>query len=133
MPQLATPSPAPEPATAATTPPGSSSPSPSTHDACNVAPIPVPADRAAPPIRSQDAGDPPAPRPLTEAEAALLQAMVAQPAVSSGDLAKGLGIAASTVRKRQGAIRAKLGGKEGDLVRIARECGLVGGIAAEEE
>jgi len=55
--------------------------------------------------------------------------MAAQPAASSGDLAAGLGIAASTVRKRQGAIRAKLGGAEGDLVRIARERGLVRGTA----
>ncbi len=109
--------------------PGSSSPPPSAHDAREAAPLPIPADRAAPPIRSQDAGDPPAPRPLTEAEAALLRAMETHPAASSGDLATRLGIAASTVRKRQGAIRAKLGGKEGDLVRIARECGLVGSIA----
>jgi len=109
--------------------PVSSSPPPSTHDARETAPLPVPADRAAPPIRSQDAGEIPAPRPLTEAEAALLQAMAAQPAASSGDLAAGLGIAASTVRKRQGAIRAKLGGAEGDLVRIARERGLVRGTA----
>jgi len=78
----------------------------------------------------RDAGEPPAPRPLTEAEAALLRAMVAHPAASSGELATRLGIAASTVRKRQGAIRAKLGGGEGDLVQIAHECGLVGGIAA---
>jgi len=110
--------------------PVSSSPLPSTHDACNAARLPVPEDRAAPPMLSRDAGETPAPRSLTEAEAALLRAMAAQPAASSGDLATGLGIAASTVRKRQGAIRAKLGGKEGDLVRIARECGFVGGIAA---
>jgi len=129
MPSRATPPSTPEP-TEETALPVSSSPPPSTHDACNAARLPVPVDRAAPPIRSQDAGEPPAPRPLTEAEAALLRAMAAHPAASSGDLATGLGIAASTVRKRQGAIRAKLGGGEGDLVRIARECGLVGGIAA---
>jgi len=129
MPSRATPPSTPEP-TEETALPVSSSPLPSTHDACNAARLPVPVDRAAPPIRSQDAGEPPAPRPLTEAEAALLRAMAAHPAASSGDLATRLGIAASTVRKRQGAIRAKLGGGEGDLVRIARECGLVGGIAA---
>ncbi len=129
MPSRATPPSTPEP-TEETALPVSSSPPPSTHDACNAARLPVPVDRAAPPIKSQDAGEPPAPRPLTEAEAALLRAMAAHPAASSGDLATGLGIAASTVRKRQGAIRAKLGGGEGDLVRIARECGLVGGIAA---
>ncbi len=130
MSRPATPSPAPEPATAAATPPVSPSPPPSMRDARDAAPLPVPADRAAPPMMVRDAGEPPAPRPLTEAEAALLRAMETHPAASSGDLAKGLGIAASTVRKRQGAIRAKLGGAEGDLVRIARECGLVGGIAA---
>jgi len=129
MPSRATPPSTPEP-TEETALPVSSSPPPSPHDACNAARLLVPVDRAAPPIRSQDAGEPPAPRPLTEAEAALLRAMETHPAASSGDLAKGLGIAASTVRKRQGAIRAKLGGGEGDLVRIARECGLVGGIAA---
>jgi len=130
MSRPATPSPAPEPAEEDSALPVSSSPPPSVRDARETAPLPVPADRAAPPIRSQDAGEIPAPRPLTEAEAALLRAMAAHPAASSGDLATGLGIAASTVRKRQGAIRAKLGGAEGDLVRIARECGFVGGIAA---
>jgi len=113
--------------------PVSSSPPPSTHDARETAPLPVPADRAAPPIRSQDAGEIPAPRPLTEAEAALLQAMAAQPAASSGDLAAGLGIAASTVRKRQGAIRAKLGGMEGDLVRLARERGMLPAVTMAAE
>jgi len=129
MSRPATPSPAPELAEEDSALPVSSSSPPSPHDACNAAPLPVPEDRAAPPIRSQDAGEIPAPRPLTEAEAALLRAMEAHPAASSGDLATGLGIAASTVRKRQGAIRAKLGAAEGDLVRIARERGLVRGTA----
>jgi len=70
---------------------------------------------------------------LTEAEAALLRAMATHPAASSGDLATGLGIAASTVRKRQGAIRAKLGGMEGDLVRLARERGTLSTVTTVAE
>lgn len=69
----------------------------------------------------------PAPAPqvdFTRAEVAVLRAMAAAPGASSGELAARLGIAASTVRKRQGAIRAKLGGAAGDLVRLARERGV---------
>jgi len=64
---------------------------------------------------------------------ALLRAMETHPAASSGDLATRLGIAASTVRKRQGAIRAKLGGKEGDLVRLARERGMLPAVTTAAE
>jgi hypothetical protein len=60
---------------------------------------------------------------LTEAEEALLTVMAVAPGTSSADLGAKLGIAASTVRKRQGAIRAKLGGGEGDLVYLARVYG----------
>ncbi len=133
MSRPATPSPAPELAEEDSALPVSSSPPPSVRDARETAPVPVPADRAAPPIRSQDAGEIPAPRPLTEAEAALLRAMETHPAASSGDLAKGLGIAASTVRKRQGAIRAKLGGMEGDLVRRARARGMLPAVTMAAE
>jgi len=60
---------------------------------------------------------------LTVAEEALLAAMAAAPGTSSADLGAKLGIAASTVRKRQGAIRAKLGGGAADLVHLARSNG----------
>ncbi|MHB8646192.1 MAG: type IV secretory system conjugative DNA transfer family protein [Thermomicrobiales bacterium] len=60
---------------------------------------------------------------LTEAEIALLAAMVAAPGASSATLATSLRVAASTVRKRQGAVRTKLGGMDGDLVRLAQERG----------
>ncbi len=128
MPRLAASAPVSEPAADAAVV-VSPSPRSSAHDARAATPLSVPEDRAVPPTRSRDVGETRAPRSLTEAEAALLRAMAAHPMASSGDLAKGLGIAASTVRKRQGAIRAKLGGKEGDLVRMARECGLVRGTA----
>jgi type IV secretory pathway TraG/TraD family ATPase VirD4 len=61
---------------------------------------------------------------LTGSEVAVLRAMAAAPGASSGELAARLGIAASTVRKRQSGVRAKLGGGEGDLVRLARERGV---------
>jgi len=125
MPRPAIPPVAPEPAGEGAAVVGSPSPPPPAHHARDAAPLSVPEDRAAPPTMWRGAGETPAPRSLTEAEAALLRSMAAHPMASSGDLAKGLGIAASTVRKRQGTIRAKLGGGEGDLVRMARERGLV--------
>jgi len=67
----------------------------------------------------------PTPELLTEAEAALLEAMVGAPGASSAALGESLGIAASTVRKRQAAIREKFGGREGNLVTLARDCGIM--------
>ncbi len=70
---------------------------------------------------------PPAPVPppaLTPREAQLLAALAADPAASSAALGGGLGIAAGTVRKALGGLRAKLGaGKDADgaaLVALAR-------------
>lgn len=70
---------------------------------------------------------------LTEAEMALLAAMAAAPGASSAALAIRLVVAASTVRKRQGAIRAKLGGMEGDLVWLARERGMLPAVTTAAE
>ncbi len=70
---------------------------------------------------------------LTEAEIALLAAMAAAPGASSAALATRLVVAASTVRKRQGAIRAKLGGMEGDLVRLARARGMLPAVTTTAE
>ncbi len=70
---------------------------------------------------------------LTEAEIALLAAMAAAPGASSAALATRLVVAASTVRKRQGAIRAKLGGMEGDLVRLARARGMLPAVTTAAE
>jgi type IV secretion system protein VirD4 len=71
---------------------------------------------------------------LTPREAQLLMALAADPAASSAALGGGLGIAAGTVRKALGALRAKLGtGKDADgaaLVALARERGLLTGEAA---
>ncbi len=64
------------------------------------------------------------PQMLTEAEETLLKVMVDYPMASSAELGEVLGVAASTVRKRQGAIRAKLGGENGDLLALARRRGL---------
>jgi len=66
-----------------------------------------------------------APAPLTEAEIALLGAMARVPDASSATLGEGLGIAASTVRKRQAAIREKLGGGNRHIVTLARDRGVM--------
>ncbi len=71
-----------------------------------------------------------APAPaLTPREAQLLAALAADPAASSAALGAGLGIAAGTVRKALGALRAKLGaGQDTDgaaLVTLGRERGLL--------
>jgi len=65
------------------------------------------------------------PEHLTEAEIALLFAMTDLPGATSAEIADRIGIAASTVRKRQGAIRAKLSGEDGDLVLLAQRHGLL--------
>jgi len=66
---------------------------------------------------------------LTPREAQLLAALAADPAASSAALGGGLGIAAGTVRKALGALRAKLGaGPDADgaaLVSLARVRGLL--------
>jgi len=66
---------------------------------------------------------------LTPREAQLLAALAADPAASSAALGGGLGIAAGTVRKALGALRAKLGaGADADgatLVALARAHGLL--------
>ncbi len=71
---------------------------------------------------------------LTPREVQLLAALAADPAASSAALGGGLGIAAGTVRKALGALRAKLGaGPDADgaaLVALARERGLLTGEAA---
>jgi len=72
-----------------------------------------------------------APPPLTPREVQLLVALAADPGASSATLGGGLGIAAGTVRKALGALRAKLGaGQDADgaaLVALARARGwLVG-------
>ena len=64
---------------------------------------------------------------LTEAETALLGAMAHHPTASSAELGELLGVASSTVRKRQAAIRAKLGDGEGDLVVLAQAHGFITG------
>jgi len=65
---------------------------------------------------------------LTPREAQLLAALAADPAASSAALGGGLGIAAGTVRKALGALRAKLGaGPDADgaaLIALARKRGL---------
>jgi len=66
------------------------------------------------------------PEQLTAAEITLLVAMADMPGATSAEIADRIGIAASTVRKRQGAIRAKLGGEDGDLVALARRHELLG-------
>jgi len=74
------------------------------------------------------------PPTLTPREAQLLAALATVPAASSAALGRGLGIAAGTVRKALGALRAKLGaGQDADgaaLVALARERGLLVGEAA---
>jgi len=64
------------------------------------------------------------PPALTSREAQLLAALVSDPAASSAALGRGLGIAAGTVRKALGALRAKLGARpDADgvaLVALAR-------------
>ncbi len=74
------------------------------------------------------------PSALTPREAQLLAALVADPAASSATLGGGLGIAAGTVRKALGALRAKLGaGPDADgaaLVALGRARGLLVGEAA---
>ncbi len=80
-------------------------------------------DRAIP-DRAEPPGKPIVPQALTEAEETLLKAMMDYPMASSAELGEVLGVAASTVRKRQGAIRAKLGGENGDLLVLARRHGL---------
>jgi len=66
---------------------------------------------------------------LTPREAQLLAALAADPAASSAALGRGLGLAAGTVRKALGALRAKLGaGPDADgaaLVALARVRGLL--------
>lgn len=68
---------------------------------------------------------------LTPREAQLLAALATDPAASSAALGSSLGIAAGTVRKALGALRAKLGaGKGADgaaLVALARARGLLAG------
>jgi len=70
---------------------------------------------------------------LTPREAQLLAALAADPAASSAALGLGMGIAAGTVRKALGALRAKLGaGPDADgaaLVALARAPGLLVGEA----
>jgi len=71
---------------------------------------------------------------LTPREVQLLAALATDPAASSAALGRGLGIAAGTVRKALGALRAKLGaGQDADgaaLVALARARGLLAGEAA---
>ncbi len=66
---------------------------------------------------------------LTPREAQLLAALAADPGASSAALGGGLGIAAGTVRKALGALRAKLGaGQDADgaaLVALACARGLL--------
>jgi len=83
-------------------------------DSVPIAPVTMP---VAPPVSDS----------LTEGETALLGAMAAVPGASSAALGERLGLAASTVRKRQAAIRAKLGGGEGDLLSLAHAGGIVFG------
>ncbi len=78
------------------------------------------------PISMSEAVTNTVPEQLTAAEIALLVAMADMPGATSAELADRIGIAASTVRKRQGAIRAKLGGEDGDLITLARRQGLLG-------
>lgn len=93
------------------------------HNARTTAPLVIGEDATHSGAKGNGAGEIGAAQALTEAEVALLRAMATHPAARSGDLAKDLGIAASTVRKRQGAVRQKLGGIDGDLVRLAQERG----------
>jgi len=95
--------------------------------------------RPAVPIAAEPA---PAPAPMTSVsapvltprEAQLLTALMVEPAASSAALGSGLGIAAGTVRKALGALRAKLGAaKDADgaaLVALARERGVL--LGADE-
>ncbi len=84
-------------------------------------------DAAAPPVRNpRDEEDATAGvHALTEAEELLLAAMAQCPTASSAELGEILGIAASTVRKRQAGIRVKFGDGEGDLVALAYTHGVV--------
>jgi len=87
----------------------------------------VPAPVAPVTARSVPIGPSPVPT-LTPREAQLLAALAADPAASSAALGGGLGIAAGTVRKALGALRAKLGaGPDADgaaLIALARKRGL---------
>ncbi len=87
--------------------------------------VPIEAE-AAPMIMLMTGASAPA---LTPREAQLLAALAAEPSASSAALGGGLGIAAGTVRKALGALRAKLGaGKDADgaaLVALARVRGLL--------
>ncbi len=93
----------------------------------------VPAPAA--PVTARSAPLVPASVPtLTPREAQLLAALASDPAASSAALGLGLGIAAGTVRKALGALRAKLGaGPDADgaaLVALGRARGLLVGEAA---
>ncbi|GEM_PF-3177694 len=105
---------------------------PAEHDTRTTTPLVIKEDALHSGAMENGAGATGMAQALTETEAALLRAMATHPAARSGDLAKELGIAASTVRKRQGAIRAKLGGTGGDLVRLARERGIFAEAASRE-
>ncbi len=83
-------------------------------------------DAAALPVRDRrNEEDTAAAWALTDAEDLLLAAMAQHPTASSAELGEALGIAASTVRKRQAAIRVKFGDGEGDLVALAYTRGVV--------